>query len=95
MVSINKKDSEWLLGPFKENTYGKFMRGNIVHEYLYAEKILKGLPKIQHRQCGCEYAGIKRNIDQLYKEFLNEQENNPGPQPGDGSPLPQAYKKET
>ena len=28
-------------------------------------------------------------------EFLNEQENNPGPQPGDGSPLPQAYKKET
>ena len=50
-------------------------------------------------------AFLRNNIDQFEEslkvsedkidEFLNEQENNPGPQPADGSPLPQAYKKET
>ena len=73
MVSISKKDSFWLLNHFTNDSYGKVMRGNVVHDYLYAEKVLKGYDKIHRRSCGCEYGSLKRIVDKLYKEFLNGQ----------------------
>jgi hypothetical protein len=50
------------------------MRGNVVYDYLYAEKILKGYDKIQRRGCGCEFGSLKRMVDKLYKEFIDAQD---------------------
>ena len=49
------------------------MRGTVVHDYLYAEKVLKGYDKIHRRGCGCEYGSVQRQVDQLYKEFIDGQ----------------------
>jgi len=73
MVRISDKDKSWLLNHFTEESYGKTMRGTTVYDYLYAEKVLKGYPKIKRRACGCEYGGVKRQVDKLYKEFIDGQ----------------------
>jgi hypothetical protein len=73
MVQISDKDKNWLLNHFTNESYGKTMRGNVVYDYLYAEKILKGYEKIHRRSCGCEYGSLKRMVDKLYKEFLDVQ----------------------
>lgn len=73
MVSITDKDKKWLLTSFKVNSYGKVMRGNIIHEYLYAEKVLKGYDKIKRRGCGCEHGGVKTQVDRLFKEWLAQE----------------------
>jgi len=74
MVRINDKDKDWLLNTFTKESYGKVMRGNVVYDYLYAEKILKGYDKIQKRGCGCEFGSLKRMVDKLYKEFIDAQD---------------------
>ena len=74
MVSISEKDSNWLKGHFTTESYGKVMRGNVIHDYLNAERILKGYDKIQRRSCGCEYGSLKRMVDKLYKEFIDAQD---------------------
>ncbi len=74
MVRISEKDSNWLKTTFTNESYNKVMRGNVVYDYLYAEKILKGYDKIQRRGCGCEFGSLKRMVDKLYKEFLDAQE---------------------
>jgi len=73
MVQISDKDKNWLLNHFTNESYDKPMRGNVVYDYLYAEKVLKGYDKIHRRSCGCEYGSLKRMVDQLYKKFLNVQ----------------------
>ena len=74
MVRISERDSKWLKTTFTNDSFGKIMRGNVVYDYLYAEKILKGYDKIQRRGCGCEFGSLKRMVDKLYKEFLDAQE---------------------
>jgi len=74
MVRISEKDSNWLKTTFAKESYGKVMRGNVVYDYLYAEKILKGYDKIQKRGCGCEFGSLKRMVDKLYKEFIDAQD---------------------
>ena len=49
------------------------MRGNVIHDYLSAEKILNGYDKIKRRGCGCEYGGMARAVDKLYKEWLEKE----------------------
>ena len=73
MVRISDKDKEWLLNQFTKESYGKVLRGTVIYDYLYAEKVLKGYDKIHRRGCGCEYSGVKRQVDKLYKEFLDAQ----------------------
>ena len=73
MVRISDKDKNWLLGHFTNESYGKTLRGNVIYDYLYAEKVLKGYEKVKRRGCGCEYGGVKRQVDKLYKEFLDGQ----------------------
>ena len=73
MVQISDKDKDWLLEHFTKESFGKVMRGTVVHDYLYAEKVLKGYDKILRRGCGCEYGSLKRIVDKLYKEFLDVQ----------------------
>ena len=73
MVRISERDSNWLKTTFTKQGYGKVMRGNVVYDYLYAEKILKGYDKIQRRGCGCEFGSLKRMVDKLYKEFIDAQ----------------------
>ena len=72
MVSISEKDSNWLKGHFTTESYGKSMRGNVIHDYLYAEKILRGYDKIKRRGCGCEYGGVQRAVNKLYTEWLEK-----------------------
>ena len=74
MVRISERDSNWLKTTFTKQSYGKVMRGNVVYDYLYAEKILKGYDKIQRRGCGCEFGSLKRMVDKLYKEFIDAQD---------------------
>ena len=71
MVSISKKDREWLDSTFKNQSYNKVLRGNVVYDYLYAEKIFKGYDKIKRRGCSCNYGSLKNEVDRLYKEFIN------------------------
>ena len=73
MVRINDRDKNWLLGHFSSSSYNKPMRGTVVHDYLYAEKVFKGYEKIKRRTCGCEYGSLKRMVDKLYKEFIDGQ----------------------
>jgi len=73
MVQISDKDKNWLLDHFTKESYGKTMRGNVISDYLYAEKILKGYDKIHRRGCGCEYGSVQRGVDKLYKQFLDAQ----------------------
>ena len=73
MVRISEKDSNWLKGHFTKESYGKVPRGNVIHDYLYAEKILNGYDKIRKRSCGCEYSGMARAVDKLYKEWLDKE----------------------
>lgn len=73
MVQISDKDKKWLLDHFTKESHGKVMRGTVVHDYLYAEKVLKGYDKIHRRGCGCEYGSVQRQVDQLYKEFIDGQ----------------------
>jgi hypothetical protein len=73
MVRISDKDKNWLLGHFTNESYGKTLRGNVIYDYLYAEKILKGYDKIHRRGCGCEYGSVQRAVNKLYKEFLDAQ----------------------
>ena len=49
------------------------MRGDVIHDYLYAEKIFKGYEKIHRRGCGCEYGGVARAVDKLYEEWVNKE----------------------
>ena len=69
---MNERDKDWLLGHFKNKAYKKVMRGNVIHDYLYAEKVLKGADKIQRRSCGCEYGGVARAVNKLYEEWLEK-----------------------
>ena len=73
MVRISEKDSIWLKEYFAKESYGKVMRGNVIHDYLSAEKILNGYDKIKRRGCGCEYGGMARAVDRLYKEWLEQE----------------------
>ena len=69
---MNERDKDWLLGHFKNKAYKKVMRGNVIHDYLYAEKVLKGADKIHRRGCGCEYGGVARKVNKLYEEWLEK-----------------------
>ena len=73
MVRISEKDSKWLKGHFAKESYGKVPRGNVIHDYLQAEKILIGYDKIKRRGCGCEYGSMARAVDKLYKEWLEQE----------------------
>ncbi len=72
MVRISEKDSNWLKGHFTKESYGKVPRGNVIYDYLYAEKILKGYDKIKKRGCGCEYGGMARAVDKLFQTWLEK-----------------------
>tara|TARA_R110000782_G_scaffold43286_2_gene97731 strand:- start:1008 stop:1232 length:225 start_codon:yes stop_codon:yes gene_type:complete len=74
MVRISERDRDWLNSTFTNQSFGKIMRGEVVYDYLYAEKVLKGYDKIQRRSCGCEYGSLKRMVDKLYKEFIDAQD---------------------
>ena len=69
---MSDRDRDWLLGHFKDKAYKKVMRGNVIHDYLYAEKILKGAKKIHKRSCGCEYGSVQRAIDRLYEQWVKQ-----------------------
>lgn len=69
---MNERDKDWLLGHFKDKAYKRVMRGNVIHDYLYAEKVLKGADKIHRRSCGCEYGGVARAVNKLYEEWLEK-----------------------
>lgn len=69
---MSERDKDWLLTHFKTKAYKKVMRGDVIHDYLYAEKVLKGYDKINRRSCGCEYGGVARAVDKLYEEWLIE-----------------------
>lgn len=69
---MNERDKDWLLGHFKDKAYKLVMRGNVIHDYLYAEKVLKGADKIHRRGCGCEYGGVARAVNKLYEEWLEK-----------------------
>lgn len=69
---MSDRDRDWLLGHFKDKAYKKVMRGNVIHDYLYAEKILKGAKKIHKRGCGCEYGSVARAVDKLYEQWLKQ-----------------------
>lgn len=73
MVQISERDSNWLKGHFTKESYEKVMRGTVIHDYLYAEKILKGYDKIKRRGCGCEYGGVQRSVNKLYEEWLEKE----------------------
>lgn len=73
MVRISDRDSKWLKDHFTKESYGKVMRGNVIHDYLQAERILKGYDKINRRGCGCQYGGMARAVDKLYKEWLEKE----------------------
>lgn len=73
MVRISEKDSNWLKGHFTTESYGKVMRGNVIHDYLQAEKILMGYDKIKRRGCGCQYGGVQRAVNKSYNEWLKKQ----------------------
>ncbi len=73
MVRISERDSNWLREHFAKESYGKVMRGNVIHDYLNAERILNGYDKIKRRSCGCEYGGMARAVDKLYKEWLEKE----------------------
>ena len=49
------------------------MRGDVIHDYLYAEKVLKGADKIQRRGCGCEYGSVARAVNKSYEEWLENE----------------------
>ena len=70
---MNERDKDWLLGHFKNKAYKRVMRGDVIHDYLYAEKIFKGYEKIHRRGCGCEYGGVARAVDKLYEEWVNKE----------------------
>jgi len=70
---MSERDKDWLLGHFKNNVYNKVMRGNVIHDYLYAEKILKGNKKIQRRGCGCEYSSVARAVNKRYELWLENE----------------------
>ena len=69
---MSERDKDWLIAHFKTKAYQRVMRGDVIHDYLYAEKILKGADKIHRRGCGCEYGSVARAVDKLYKEWLIE-----------------------
>ncbi len=73
MVRISERDSNWLKDHFAKESYGKVPRGTIIHDYLNAERILNGYDKIRKRSCGCEYGGMARAVDKLYKEWLEKE----------------------
>lgn len=73
MVRVSDRDKDWLLGHFKNKAYNKVMRGDIIHDYLYAEKVLKGADKIQRRGCGCEYGSVARAVNKSYEEWLENE----------------------
>ena len=73
MVRISEKDSIWLKEHFAKESYKKVLRGNVISDYLSAEKILNGYDKIKRRGCGCEYGGMARAVDKLYKEWLEKE----------------------
>lgn len=73
MVRISEKDSIWLKEHFAKESYKKVLRGNVIHDYLSAEKILNGYDKIKRRSCGCQYGGMARAVDKLYKEWLEKE----------------------
>ena len=73
MVRISEKDSIWLKEHFAKESYKKVLRGNVISDYLSAEKILNGYDKIKRRSCGCQYGGMARAVDKLYKEWLEKE----------------------
>ena len=73
MVRISEKDSNWLKGHFTKESYKKVLRGNVISDYLQAEKILNGYDKIKRRSCGCHYQGMARAVDKSYKEWLEKE----------------------
>ena len=70
---MSERDKDWLLTHFKIKAYKKVMRGDVIHDYLYAEKVLKGYNKIHRRSCGCEYGGVARAVDKLYEQWLEKE----------------------
>jgi len=73
MVRISERDSNWLREHFAKESYGKVMRGNVIHDYLNAERILNGYDKIKRRSCGCEYGGVQRAVNISYNKWLEKE----------------------
>jgi len=73
VVRVSDRDKEWLLTHFKNKAYQRVMRGDVIHDYLYAEKILKGADKIHRRGCGCEYGSVARAVNKLYEQWLEKE----------------------
>lgn len=53
---------------------GRGLRGEVLQAYYEAERILKGLDKINKRTCGCNYGAMGREVDRLYTQWQKENE---------------------
>ena len=70
---MNDNDLKYLKEEFPKYQ-GRMLRGDVLASYYEAERILKGMETIKKRSCGCNYASMGREVDNLYKNWLDNAE---------------------
>jgi len=66
---MDNEKEDFLLNVFPEYQ-GRTLRGDVLNAYLKAEMHLKDRHAIQKRGCSCQYGSLGREVDKLYKEWL-------------------------
>ena len=66
---MDNEKEDFLLNVFPEYQ-GRTLRGDVLNAYYKAEMLLKDRHAIQRRSCGCQYGSMGREVDRLYKEWL-------------------------
>ncbi len=69
---MNENDIKYLKEEFPK-FQGRRIKGEVLNSYYEAERILKGMEKINRRSCGCNYAAMGREVDALYKNWNGNQ----------------------
>ncbi len=68
---MKAEEREWLINEFPKYK-GRMLKGQVVSNYLEAERILLNRQTINKRECDCDNTDMARQTDRLYERWLEQ-----------------------
>ncbi len=68
---MSENDRDWLVNNFP-NYIGRTLRGDVLHAYLEAERIILNREKHRVVSCSCQLRDIATTINELYSKWQRE-----------------------
>ena len=71
MRTLTYDEAKWLVD-FSKNTLGLRLQGKVVEDYYEAERLLRGLDKIDRRSCTCHYKSLAKMVSSLWDQYKQQ-----------------------